>query len=222
MPQLFERAIERIAKLEPDLFVLSGDLIDYPLDQMDSPSYQEQARADYRLIAGLLDRVACPMAIVYGNHDHPSVFRQVYESLQQDQLASGYRTLTFLDDEGDANVPERIGIEQQRFATVLADSESAPQIHIQHYLVWPELNKDYPHTYGAGADMRDSIFSSGVVRLALSGHYHTGVQPTLHKDVWFATVPAFGEAPHPYWVYELDGCDLTWAQHTMDETGLHA
>ena len=73
----------------------------------------------------------------------------------------------------------------------------------------------YPHTYGDGEWMRDMIVGSGNVRLVLSGHYHRGVPLFRVKDTFFATVPSFCEAPHPFWIYELNGENVTPRQHTV-------
>ena len=215
MPELFARAVDRIAALDPDLLVLSGDLLDYPLDAMADPATQAQARLDLALVADLLGRLTCPLAVVYGNHDHPALFHEFFGHLPTDQTAASLRVLSFLDDEGEANVPVRTGSERRRFVDVLDDAGSPPQIHVQHYIVWPEYNEGYPHTYGIGAQMRDAIVGSGLVRLVLSGHFHLGVAPTCDKGVTFATVPAFCEPPHPFWVYDLSGDGVSYTEHVL-------
>jgi predicted MPP superfamily phosphohydrolase len=222
MPELFARAVEEIAGADPDLFVLSGDLLDYPLESMDDPDVKSLAVKDLELVARLMEGLTCTTAVVFGNHDHPDLFRQVFEPLAVDQVVEGLRVLLFLDAEGAGNVPWRQGTEQRRFEDALSDTVMLPQIHVQHYLVWPQRNEDYPHTYGNGESMRRDIVASGVVRLVLSGHYHRGVIPTFNKGVWFATVPAFAESPHPYWLYELSGDQLRWTQHELAGTSPHA
>ena len=183
---------------------------------MQDPFLQRQATEDLRLIAGILEPLKCPVALVFGNHDHPALFRKVFDRLSQNQMVDSYQVLTFLDSEGSDNVPQREGNEQKRFTDMLSGAAIQPQIHIQHYVVCPEMNEGYPHSYGEGESMHRDIVSSGAVRLVLSGHYHRGIEPFFDKGVWFATVPAFVEFPHPYWVYELSGDSLTWTQHVVD------
>jgi len=103
----------------------------------------------------------------------------------------------------DVPVPVREGDSLARFQTALADPASPPQVHVQHYVVWPERNEEYPHTYGAGAAMREAILAAGNVRLVLSGHYHTGVPLFGDQSTYFATVPGFAVLPHPFALYEL-------------------
>jgi 3',5'-cyclic AMP phosphodiesterase CpdA len=204
MPQLFERALARIRQLAPDLLVLSGDLLECPFEAFADPDLQALARQDLHLIAGLLAGVDVPIALVHGNHDHPALVAEVYGSYPDDFACGAYRVLAFADDEGPGHVPQRTGAARDRFLAALADTQSPPQIHVQHFVVWPERNEGYPYTYGDGAQLRDQIVASGNVRLVLSGHYHAGVPPLFDKGVTFATVPAFVVPPHPFWVYDLD------------------
>lgn len=207
MPERFAAALDQIRALEPDLLVISGDLLDYPMDALDDATTQEQGRQDLKLIAALLTELPFPIAMVHGNHDHPALIDEVFGHIANDlhdQVVNGYRILTFRDDEGANHVPVRVGNEQARFIAALHESASLPQIHIQHYVVWPERNDDYPHTYGAGAQMRDALIGAGNVRLVLSGHYHRGVPLFLDKGVWFSTARGFTEAPHPFHIYDIE------------------
>jgi predicted MPP superfamily phosphohydrolase len=220
MPEFFAAALNQIRAQKPDLLAISGDLLDYPLDALDDPIVQEQGRNDLALIANLLADLPFPIALVHGNHDHPALVKQTFSHLPNDQIVNGYRILAFSDDEGLNHLPHRIGQEAARFRAALDDATSPPQIHIQHYLVWPERNEEYPHTYGDGASMRDAIIASSRVRLVLSGHYHLGVPLFLDKGVgdkgvWFATVRGFTTAPHPYNIYEIEDDDVTARTFTL-------
>ena len=205
MPQRFGEALAQLKTHSPDLLVISGDFIDHPFEAWDDPTTLEQGRKDLELIAALLEGFPCPLAVVHGNHDHPRIFDQVFGHIPNDQIIGGYRVLTFRDDEGENHVPARTGQEQARYLAALSDTSSLPQIHIQHYVVWPERNEGYPHTYGAGAQMREAIINSGKVRLVLSGHYHIGVPLFADSGVWFATARGFTESPPPFCLYDLDG-----------------
>lgn len=217
MPERFAAALARIRKLLPDLLVISGDLLDYPMDALDDPATQALGLQDLQLIASLLENLPFPIALVHGNHDHPALIDRVFGHLPNDQEISGYRILTFRDDEGSGHVPVRVGTEQKRFRNALNDAASLPQVHIQHYVVWPERNEEYPHTYGAGAEMRDAIIAAGNVQLILSGHYHIGVPLFLDKGVWFATVRGFTEAPHPFNIYDLSAEGITATTYTLGD-----
>jgi predicted MPP superfamily phosphohydrolase len=205
MPDLLAQALQHLRALAPDLLVVTGDLLDYPFEGMNDPATQELGRRDLRLIADLFAGVLAPLALVHGNHDQPALVAEVFSQVPLDQTVGGYRILTFPDDEGPGHVPQRTGDSLIRFHTALDDLASPPQIHVQHYIVWPEHNEWYPHTYGAGVNMRDAMVASGKVRLVLSGHYHPGEPLFCEKGAYFSTLPAFTSPPHPYALYDLAG-----------------
>lgn len=203
MPGFFAQALDEIQAHAPDLLVLSGDLLDYPFEGMDDPLLQSAGLADLQLIADLLAPLPMPQVILPGNHDHPALVEHRFPARDGEITVAGHRVLAFRDHEGPQHVPQRTGSERRRFLSALADEHSLPQVHVQHYVVWPERNAEYPHTYGDGAAMREAIIASGNVRLVLSGHYHAGVPLFVDKGVYFATVPAFAEAPHCFAIYDL-------------------
>jgi DNA repair exonuclease SbcCD nuclease subunit len=210
MPERFAAAINEISREAVDMLIITGDLLDYPLDAMHDPITLAQGEADLRLIAQILEQIDVPIALVHGNHDHPELVQRVFGHLPVDQEVAGHRVLCFFDNEGADHVPLRQGEDQQRFLAALADERSLPQIHVQHYIVWPELNDEYPHTYGQGAEMRDQIVESGRVRLVLSGHYHKGVPLFQQGQTYFTAVRAFTEEPHPYVIYQIAGDGMGW------------
>jgi 3',5'-cyclic AMP phosphodiesterase CpdA len=217
MPDTFARALDEIQAHRPDVLVLSGDLLDFPFEGMNDPVLQSAGLADLQLIADLLAPLPMPQLVIPGNHDHPALVEHVFPAGSGEITVKGYRILAFRDQEGPQHVPQRTGDERQRFRSALAGGHSLPQVHVQHYVVWPERNADYPHTYGEGAAMREAITASGNVRLVLSGHYHAGVPLFADKGVYFATIPAFTEAPHPYTIYDLEGDTVTGQTYRMSK-----
>lgn len=217
VPQLLERAMLRVREESPDLLVVSGDLLDFPFEGIDSPAVLELAERDLRMMADLLAEAGCPYVIVQGNHDVPHLVRRVFGHIPVDRVIDGYRILCFSDHQASDLYPERLGRERERFLAALADATSLPQVHVQHYLIWPRRNASYPYTYREAGFLLDSIVKSGLVRLVLSGHYHAGVPLTRIGGTFFATVPAFAEAPHPYWIYELEGRQVTYQARQLGE-----
>lgn len=203
IPGLLEAVLQRLPSLQPDLLVVTGDLVDYPLDALDDPPMQERGRADLREVRALLDRANCPLAVVSGNHDHPQLYLEVFGDLPADFVCAGYRILTFNDAEDAEHVPHRTGEDRTRFHTALEDAASLPQIHVQHFLSWPPMQEDYPYNYPDAANLHAQSAASGRVRLVLNGHYHAGTLPTTVDGVTYAGVPAFCESPHPLWIYDL-------------------
>ncbi|RMH69850.1 MAG: hypothetical protein D6675_11300 [Gemmatimonadetes bacterium] len=203
MPDRLHELLRQIQFEDPDLLVISGDLLDYPLDEMDNPERQAQAEADLYVIADMLYPLDFPYVVLPGNHDQYEVYHAVFGDLPVEHTIQGYRIITFCDAEAADHVPERVGEQRDRFERVLQDDDPRPQIHIQHFVIAPEIDHEYPHNYRDAAVLQDQIVHSGKVRLVLSGHYHSGVKPFQTGTTTFAVIPAFCERPHPYWIYEL-------------------
>ena len=177
MPELLSRAMDLLRAESPDLLVISGDLVDYPRDGMDDPERLAQCEQDLALTADILAGCDCPLLAIPGNHDHTELAMRRFDPAT-DQVISGQRVLCFPEDhEDEAHVPHRQGVSLALLEAALADLGSPPQVHVQHYLVWPELNEGYPHTYAQAQALVEEITSSGLVNLVLSGHYHLGIEP---------------------------------------------
>jgi len=203
VPDLLASAVDDISRRKPDLVALTGDLLDYPFYAMHDPELRKAAERDLRLVREILLPLTCPLAVVFGNHDHPDAFTSVFGDLPPEFTVCGHRVLTFYDREVENHIPQRMGPERERFLTALGDGDPRPQIHIQHYLVSPDRNEGYPHTYLEAGSIRCAMLEDPRVRLVLSGHYHRGEALRRDGHVHFATAPAICEPPHPYWVYTL-------------------
>ncbi|MEE2656988.1 MAG: metallophosphoesterase [Candidatus Latescibacterota bacterium] len=218
MPHMLEGVVQWIGSMEDvDLIAVTGDLVDYPFKQMDDPAILEQGRQDLRLLAQLLERLPVTTAIVYGNHDHPGLFRDVF-CVPPSQHVGGARVVSFFDEEGEQSVPERVGKQRRNFDELLGDGDALPVIHLQHYLTAPVRDDGWPHTYRDGEIMCDQLISDSRYHLVLQGHYHPGITPFCAGGrAWFSTVPAFCEPPHVFRVYDLalEG-ELRWQQHEFN------
>ncbi len=209
MPALLRLALGKIASHRPDILAVTGDLVDFPFYAMDDPGAIAQGRRDLQLIRAILDQAPCPVAYLYGNHDHPASFLEVFADQALDRTVGDYRLLTLLDDEIRDNTAERRGDSRALFAAALADGDPRSQIHLQHYMVFPERDQGYPHNYREATALHEASAASGKVHLCLSGHYHHGAELQRRDGVYYATARAFCEAPHPYHLYELAGATIS-------------
>ena len=123
--------------------------------------------------------------------------------------------IIFLDEEGDHHVPQRVGAERARFQSVLSDGDPRPQIHLQHYLIFPEYSGGYPYNYGDVAELKAALLADSRRKLVLSGHYHEGEDLKAENHIYFATARAFRDPPHPFRVYEITDADITQAEYTL-------
>lgn len=220
MPCLLAEAVQQLRQAAVHAVVVTGDLVDHPVDEPDTDDRLRQGRDDLNLVAEQLDHLQCPWVVLPGNHDHAGLFAEAFGHTCLDLDVRGYRLLCFNDwdrylspadvpPQGAVaeHVPRRLGSERGRMLAVLADDDPRPQVHLQHYVIWPRRDDGWPHTYHDGEQLRDELVNDPRVRLVLSGHYHAGVEPfRVHgprSAPWFCVAPAFCQAPHPVLVHEL-------------------
>lgn len=217
MPRLFEQALADIVQAGADAIAVTGDLLDVPDYILTHDDYYDYRRdlwateieADYRLFQRLLDATGLPYVVLPGNHDELSIFERMFP-WQPVLEVGGHRLVSFRDRDFYAHVPRRFDRERLLFESMLG-SDGPPQVHLQHYVITPELNQGWPHTYLEGEELRRKIVESGRVALSLSGHYHLGTELLPEGPCTFTTCPAFGEFPHRYRLYDLtaDGVTMT-------------
>ncbi len=209
VPDLLVEAVRRIGEVEPDLVAVTGDLVDYPLYDLREGRFADAGERDLALVREAFAPLRCPIAWLYGNHDHPGLFRRVFGSQPVDFDVKGWRILVFNDDEVDCHAPQRMGQERERFLATLADGDPRPQVHLQHYLIAPDRSDGYPHNYREAESLERALAGDGRVRLVLSGHYHGGEALFRRGLAHFAVAPAFAEPPHPYRIFELSQAGIT-------------
>lgn len=214
MLELITQAVGRIRGESPDLVVVTGDLADHPFYGMHDEELIALGEKDLRLIRECFAPLTCPVAWLYGNHDHPESFHRVYGDLPADFHVAGHRVLLFFDDEVENNFPQRMGKQRERFLAAMNDDDPSPQVHLQHYLVAPEREGGYPHAYREAGSLKAALLADSRVRLVLSGHYHKGDSLFREGHVHFANAPAFGEPPHPFRIYDLSGTGID--QHEFE------
>ena len=218
IPDLISEAAREIAAHSPDLVAVTGDLVHYPLDALDDPETIALGEKDLYLVRECFAGLTCPVAYVYGNHDHPASFRRIFRDQPFDFDVNGFRVIAFLDDFGHQNDSlQRVGAEQARFQSVVSDRDPRPQIHLQHYLIFPERNEGYsfPYSYGNAAALKAALLADARLKLVLSGHYHEGDDLISENHVYFATARAFRDAPHPYRIYDVIGANIRQTEYAL-------
>jgi histidinol-phosphate phosphatase family protein len=195
---------------------ITGDLLDVPdyITRGDDyydyhpATWRQEAESDYRACKTILDACGLPYMVLPGNHDLEAAMWSVFDRESHTADVAGWRIARFCDREGDCHMPRRLDRERKLMQALLGGTDTRPQIHLQHYVITPELNQGYPHSYLENASLREQLESSGRVALALSGHYHAGTE-LLGTKTRFTTCPAFCDFPHPYRLYELDAGGVT-------------
>lgn len=216
IPEVFAAAVADARSRGAGLIAVTGDLVDIPdylfdWERVGDEAVWDAVRADYRLIGEILDSSGLPWIVLPGNHDSPKVMGQVYGDRARIVDHGGVRFVSFWDREEIDHAPQRILTERRRFEAAVTDPDPTPQVHLQHFVITPELNDGYPHTYVEGAQLREAMSPSVV--LALSGHYHPGADPTQHGATLFSVTPALCEAPHPYRLFDVSAAgEVDWEE----------
>ena len=217
VPQLLTDMVSKLRELKPDLLLLTGDLLDYPQSNTDD-ELREQALLDLLLLQEIVLPIDCPVLAIAGNHDPSADLVSRVFGRPTLWLDGQFQILFFHDFEDEQHVSQRVGDELARFESALTHQAWGNQVHVQHYLVWPDLQKGYPYAYREAPTFYEKLVRSGHVFLVLSGHYHRGIEPRRRGDTWFSVAPAFCTPPHACWLYDLHSHQrmLSWQAVTVE------
>ena len=231
IPDLLDLLGRRLAELAPDVVVATGDLVDVPFelvhdrsrDQTLLQTLVEEATADYRYLKQRFGESGVPWIAIPGNHDFEPAFDGVFRTPPIRDIG-GVRFVTFRDREHAGHVPWRLGKERDLFDAVLTDpGHERPQVHVQHYVIEPEIIDPYPHMYGDRAELAARLGNSTRVACVLSGHYHCGRPVTVHGGAVYSVCPTLCTPPHVVRLLEIDEGDhsvsaLDFALRPFDRT----
>lgn len=224
MPQMLREVLREIQKQDVDLLVITGDLLDAPawlwednygFETDDPAPWRQAALQDYQLVQSMLDEAKLPCMVLPGNHDLEDAFWQVFDRNDNLRDVAGHRVVRFCDRESTCHHPRRFVAQRVRFDQMMLDESGLPQVHLQHYLVHPQHNETYPHTYQESAELTRRIVASGRVRLCLHGHYHPGTELLNVGQTTFATGKAFCVYPHTWRIYDVTDAGVTMQEHAL-------
>ena len=212
-----ERLEVEVRDLEPDVVVMTGDLLDIPdevifggsPDGRSNAQWLVEAAADFQLVKDWFDGIGVPYLVIPGNHDHEATFKQVFGDTKGPRDEAGFRFFSFWDQLAADRQPERIDTSADLFHAALnAPEHDCFQIHLQHYMIDPPtFSRGSQYEYKNAAKMKHDIEKCGRVRAVLSGHYHPGSLVVGAGDIIHSLPPAFCEAPHTFRIYDFD--DIT-------------
>lgn len=210
-PAFLEALAKEIAAVDPDIVAFTGDVIDAPHDLLHGTAepelesvLREGVRADYRTMRRWLDSLGRPFMITPGNHDFRPIFEEVFGNVPR-HLRLGDVTLhAYFDWEVTDNTAERRDTERERFERALEEADpSGWTVHLQHFLIWPEVPHGYPMRYREADLLRDRLAAAEAPHLVLCGHFHEGRGFVDLGQTRFAVCPSWVEPPHRYRVFDL-------------------
>jgi len=193
--ELFQQVLFRYREDPPAAIVVLGDFLDQP----SLPG----AREDFQRIVSLLRETGWPAVIVQGNHDLPEEdFLAVAGDLAVEKEISGFLLYPFADrylpDETCFRTEESL----ERFRKVCLEKPGRPVIALQHNVVYPCLEQNYPMNFNNSQEII-SCYSQLSVQLSLSGHYHHGLPCQERAGVQYLCVPSLCEPPFSYLMVEI-------------------
>jgi len=227
MPAALDRLTRRICELQPDVLVMSGDLLDMPdevivggtPDERPYEAWMQDAVADFRLVREWFEATGVPFVVTPGNHDHEGAFAQIFGGPPPPRDIAGLRFFCFWDELAPDRQPQRTGERRDLFRDAVTDEAHAcPQVHVQHYMIDPPtFARGWRYDYKGADAMKRDLERSGRVRAVLSGHYHPG-SLAMGYGVVHSLPPAFCEAPHAFRIYDFgDRYDIVVTDHALDD-----
>ena len=215
---LLDLFAQQIAHERPDLVAFTGDIADVPFDLLHGTGDRNlrdalfsALEADYRHLRDWLNALGVPWMIAPGNHDYAPVFEMVFGETPRSLSFDNVNVHSFFDWEITENTAERVEGERARFQAILKHSQEAScTVHLQHFLIWPDVTHGYPMRYREADQMRDALVASEGRHLVLSGHFHEGTDAIRLGRTTFASCPAIVEPPHRYRIIEVtpDDCRI--------------
>jgi len=222
-PALLATLAERIAAEDPDIVAFTGDIIDAPHDLLHGtaePALQailrEGVRADYITMRRWLDSLGRPFMITPGNHDFRPLFEEIFGDVPRRLTHDAVTVHAYFDWEVRDNTAERREAERARFDRALADADPAGwTVHLQHFLIWPEVPHGYPMRYREADALRDRLAAADAPHLVLCGHFHEGTGFVDLGKTRFAVCPSSTEPPHRYRVFDLAPGSATMREESL-------
>ena len=135
MPTLLDRFSKCLENHNPDVLVMSGDVLDTPgivlkggsPDHKTHDEWIEDAKADFTLVKEWFEGTSIPYVVVPGNNDHEGAFASVFGGPPEPVDIAGLRFFCFWDES--SQYFHRSNVLVSRWARFLSASQSttAPQ-----------------------------------------------------------------------------------------------
>jgi histidinol phosphatase-like PHP family hydrolase len=204
---LFLRAVHRFNRMiRPDVTVLLGDL----LNDGDAPA----APGLLARMRNIADLVAGPVIAIPGNHDgSPDAFYSAFDRPGPFVDIEGVRFLPFVDPEEPGYNARRTRRDLDRMAEARAGF-GGPIVALQHVPIFPPGASYCPYNY-TNADEVIAAMGANGIGLAISGHYHAGMDLIRSDGVGFLAAPAASERPFGFLEVVLDGDDIRARTHAL-------
>ncbi|MCM8809449.1 MAG: metallophosphoesterase [Candidatus Omnitrophica bacterium] len=193
--EFLKRVIRRIKDEKIDVIIISGDIID--------DSLSHTAQEDYLEIKNFLESLDDKKILIApGNHDlEPERFKNFFGQYKFCVLGD-FLLYVFYDNYLEGEICKRDYQEIENFEKIIKENSGKKIIVIQHNLVFPKIESDYPFNI-LESEKIHSFYKENNVFLSISGHYHKGLNLVNQDGIYYFTIPAICEEPFKYFIFEI-------------------
>ena len=192
--------------IRPDITLIVGDLV----DDGTCPA----GRAALSRVAEVINRLDCPNIIIPGNHDgDPDAFYRIMPRPAETMDFKGHRFLNFVDPEEPDWNARRTQVDLARMYAARAEYEG-PIVTVQHVPVFPPRAAQCPYNY-TNAEQVIRAIRECRISLAISGHYHRGLELIQQDGCSFLATPALCEPPFAFLEINLEDQEPSVIAHQL-------
>jgi len=207
---LLERTVHRLNEfIKPDVTLILGDL----LDKGEAPG----ARERFQRMRRIVDEIQSPTIVIPGNHDGDvRAFYEVFTEPEEFTDVKGVRFVHFLDPEEPGYNARRTPHDLERMAGARAGFDG-PIVALQHVPIFPPGASECPWHYTNAEEVISAMRAHGYC-LAVSGHYHEGIDFLSEDGVSFTAAPALCRPPYVFLTITLSTgseCQPVVTRHTL-------
>jgi len=193
---LLLRAVHRLNRfIRPDVTVVLGDIID-DATAPDAPELLRRAKDTLALLT-------MPVIVMPGNHDGDvAAFYDIFDRPPEFVDVKGVRFAWFTDVQEPGWQATRTDADLQRMARARTNWPG-PIVALQHVPIFPPGACDCPFNYTNVDTVIEAMRRAGIT-LAISGHYHAGIDAVRADGLTTVIAPAMCESPFSFLEVDLD------------------
>ncbi|MFN4227568.1 MAG: metallophosphoesterase [Candidatus Ratteibacteria bacterium] len=207
--EFLKRVIRRIQDERIDVIVICGDLID------DNKS--NCAEKDYIEIKKVIQSLNGKKILISpGNHDLESDKFKNFFGEYKFCVLGDFLFYVFYDNYFEGEICKRNYQEIENFKKIIEENPGKKIIVIQHNLVYPKIESDYPFNI-LEPEKIHSFYKENNVFLSISGHYHKGLDLIKIDNIYYFTSSAICEQPFKYFIFEI-GEDIKIEEKELKNT----
>lgn len=204
---LLLRAVHQINRwIKPDITLLLGDVV--------ADGQDPSAREDMQKLRDITELLQSPTIVIPGNHDGQiETFYSFFKPPAGQMDIKGFRFVTFWDPEKADFSTSRSKAEIDRLKAARTGHDG-PIISLQHVPIFPPGKSECPYNFANATEIISVIKNCGCF-LALSGHYHKGMELIKDEGINFLAGPALCESPFYFLQIDTDGRDIEVTKHQL-------